>query len=525
MLVDTACSSSLVAVHLACQAIRNGECDQAIVGSVKIHLLPVVKADQDIGIMASDGRTRSFDDSSDGTGAGEGAIAILLKPLSRAIADRDSIYAVIKGSATNQDGASIGITAPNVLAQEDVLVRAWSTANIDPGTISFIEAHGTGTKLGDPIEISGLQRAFRQFTDKKGFCAVGSVKSNFGHLDHCAGLAGLLKAVLALKHKQIPPSIHFARANRQIPFINSPVYVNDRLTEWEPSDSHPRRCGVSSFGLSGTNCHVVLEEAPAPASIREADAAIHAGRPNVFTLSAPNLDSLQQMVAEYAAFFNNASASALAIENICFTANTGRGHYRYRIAILAADTVQLAGKLQQLADREGAAGNKAEAIYFGEHTIVANGSEAAEAGELTAARQRELSRKAAALLDRVAQAPSGIAADRQLQSLCELYVQGADIDWGGWYIGQPYGRVRLPVYRFARTRCWLELEPDWREHDMYYSVEWAAEPGPAADWLLNDVGSAGQAGKSKGAFCLYATAVRLTTGLPTIGPHRVSTSS
>lgn len=225
MLIDTACSSSLTAVHIACQAIRNGDCDLAVAGGVKLNLIPGVKSEnEDIGISASDGRTRTFDDSSDGTGGGEGVGAILLKPLHQAMLDGDDIYAVIKGSAINQDGSSVGITAPNSAAQEAVILKAWEDARVNPNTITYIEAHGTGTKLGDPVEMNGLERAFRKHTDKKQFCAIGSVKTNIGHLDGAAGMAGMIKAILSLHYKKLPPSLHFKRPNRSIPFIDSPLH-------------------------------------------------------------------------------------------------------------------------------------------------------------------------------------------------------------------------------------------------------------------------------------------------------------
>jgi polyketide synthase PksN len=261
LLVNTACSSALVAIHLACQSIRKGECEQALAGAVKVNLAPLkAEPNEDgIGIIAPDGRARTFDDSSVGTGIGEGAGVILLKPLNRALSDGDQIYAVIKGSAMNQDGSSVGITAPNSAAQEEVILQAWKDADVAPETIAYIEAHGTGTKLGDPIEIHGIQKAFRHYTQHSQFCAVASVKTNVGHLDHAAGIVAVIKAVLAIRNCQIPPSLHFIKPNRKINFPESPVYVNDRLTSW-PDQGFPRRCGVSSFGLSGTNCHLVLEE-------------------------------------------------------------------------------------------------------------------------------------------------------------------------------------------------------------------------------------------------------------------------
>jgi len=261
LMVDTACSSSLTAVHLACRALRANECKLALVGTVKTAILPV--ALEKVEIESSDGRTRTFDDSSDGTGGGEGVIAVLLKPLNQALKDEDSIYAVIKGSALNQDGTAAGMTVPNADAQAELIDQAWKDAGIDPRNLKFIEAHGTGTKLGDPIEIDGINKAFAKYTGDRQFCAVGSVKTNFGHLDHAAGLIGLVKAALSLQKKKIPPLAHFKKANGKIPFENSPVFPADRLIDLSDAEQ-PLLCGVSAFGLSGVNCHVVLEEAPAP---------------------------------------------------------------------------------------------------------------------------------------------------------------------------------------------------------------------------------------------------------------------
>ncbi|TRW90815.1 non-ribosomal peptide synthetase/type I polyketide synthase [Candidatus Methylobacter oryzae] len=261
LMVDTACSSSLTAVHLACRALRANECKLALVGTVKTAILPV--ALEKVEIESSDGRTRTFDDSSDGTGGGEGVIAVLLKPLNQALKDQDSIYAVIKGSALNQDGTAAGMTVPNADAQAELIDQAWKDAGIDPRNLRFIEAHGTGTKLGDPIEIDGINKAFAKYTNDRQFCAVSSVKTNFGHLDHAAGLIGLVKAALSLQKKKIPPLAHFKKANSKIPFANSPVFPADRLIDLSDAEQ-PLLCGVSAFGLSGVNCHVVLEEAPAP---------------------------------------------------------------------------------------------------------------------------------------------------------------------------------------------------------------------------------------------------------------------
>ncbi len=258
MVIDTACSSSLVAAHMAFKAVQNEECEMAIAGGVRLSILPIDSGVK-VGIESSTTKTSAFDDSSDGTIWGEGVAAVVLMPLEKAIEKNLNIYAVIKGSAVNQDGKSIGLTAPNMLAQSQVIESAWKDAKINPETISYIETHGTGTKLGDPIEIGAIKNAFSKYTNKKQFCAIGSVKNNIGHLDSASGLANLIKACLSLKNKKISPTINFNRPNKNIDFIDSPVYVNVEPKSWETAEV-PRRCGVSSFGFSGTNCHMILEE-------------------------------------------------------------------------------------------------------------------------------------------------------------------------------------------------------------------------------------------------------------------------
>ncbi|MBH8561814.1 acyltransferase domain-containing protein [Nostoc sp. CENA67] len=261
--IQTACSTSLVAVHLACQNLLNGECDMALAGGVSISALRKHGYFyKEGGIGSPDGHCRAFDAKAQGTVGGEGVGIVVLKRLEDAIADKDTIHAVIKGSAINNDGSQkVSFTAPSINTQAKVIRTAQAVAEVAPETITYIEAHGTGTSLGDPIEIAALTEAFRAGTDKTGFCAIGSLKTNTGHMDAAAGVAGLIKTVLALKHQKIPASLHFEQANPQIDFVNSPFYVNTQLTNWQ-SNGTPRRAGVSSFGIGGTNAHVILEEAP-----------------------------------------------------------------------------------------------------------------------------------------------------------------------------------------------------------------------------------------------------------------------
>ena len=261
--VQTACSTSGVAIHLACQSLLFGECDMAIAGGARVQVpLKGGYLYAEGGILSPDGNCRAFDEKAKGTVIGSGVGMVVVRRLADALRDGDYIYAVIKGSAVNNDGAEkVGFTAPSVKGQAAVIEEALAVAGVDADRIDYIEAHGTATTLGDPIEISALTKAFRRTTYRKGYCAIGSVKSNIGHLDAGACVVGVIKTALALKHRLIPPSINFERPNPQIDFVNSPFYVNTRLQEWKKEGS-PRRAGVSSFGLGGTNVHIILEEAP-----------------------------------------------------------------------------------------------------------------------------------------------------------------------------------------------------------------------------------------------------------------------
>jgi FkbH-like protein len=446
ILIDTACSSSLVAVHTACNAIRNGDCGMAVVGSVKMSLLPL-EDDNMLGIESRSYICRAFDDDSDGTCMGEGVMAVVLKPLSKAVKDRDNIYAVIRGSAVNQDGTSMGITAPNVLSQASVIQNAWRDAGIDPQTIRYIETHGTGTKLGDPVEVDGIARAFSGYTDRKQFCAIGSVKTNLGHLDSAAGLAGMIKAVLALKHKQIPPSIHFTKPNRNIDFEDSPVFVNNELTDWE-ADMLPRRCGVSAFGLSGTNCHIVLEEAP---TVDPAVPATDEGAAQIFTLSAKSAGALKQLTEAYLQRLEYGIEGTFG--DMCFTVSTGRGHYGFRLAILSDNLHELAGKLSLLNNGRFETCEK-EGIYYGEHKVGKSVTSEKGAFVVTEAEIRRMSGIAGRMAGSLR---NGMERDSVLKELCGLYIKGADIDWNGLYEGEMHHRISLPPYPFERKRCWIDI--------------------------------------------------------------------
>ena len=329
--IQTACSSSLVAIHLACQSLLAGESDMALAGGVSLSVPQRVGSFYDEGgINSSDGHCRTFDAQADGTIGGNGVAIVVLKRLADALAVGDTIHAVIKGSAVNNDGSNrIGYTAPSLKGQTAVIRDALAMAEVDAETITYVEAHGSATPLGDPVEVAALTRAFRTGTEKKGFCGLGSVKTNVGHLDAAAGVTGLIKTVLALKHRQLPPSLNYTQPNPQIDFANSPFYVNARLREWQTPEGVPRRAGVSSFGLGGTNAHVILEEAPAVETSGDS-------RPwQLLLLSAKTASALEATTANLVEHFrkneseeNQTGEPTLA--DVAYTLALGRRPFEYR---------------------------------------------------------------------------------------------------------------------------------------------------------------------------------------------------
>ncbi|HEX6717997.1 MAG TPA: SDR family NAD(P)-dependent oxidoreductase [Pyrinomonadaceae bacterium] len=328
--VQTACSTSLIAIHLACQSLLNGESDLAIAGGVSISVPQ--KAGYlyvEGGIKSPDGHCRAFDRRAQGTVSGQGVGVVILKPLAEALTDGDHIEAVIKGSAMNNDGASkIGYTAPSVDGQAKVITEALAMAGVEAQSIGYIETHGTGTPLGDPIEITALTQAFRTETDKNAFCAIGSVKTNIGHLDAAAGVASIVKTVMALKHKVLPPSLHFEEPNPEIDFEHSPFYVNDKLSEWKSTDT-PRRAGVSSFGIGGTNGHVILEEAPV---VEPSGPSRHRQLLVLSAKSAAALDSATVRLIDYLK-----QHPAIEMADVAYTLHTGRRCFDHRRILVCGD--------------------------------------------------------------------------------------------------------------------------------------------------------------------------------------------
>jgi acyl transferase domain-containing protein/acyl carrier protein len=345
--IDTACSSSLVAVHLACCSLWNGESTLALAGGVNLILSPAITINfTKAGAMAPDGRCKAFDARANGYVRSEGAGLVVLKPLSRALTDGDPIYAVIRGSAVNQDGRSNGLMAPNPLAQEAVLREAYRRAGVSPGHVQYVEAHGTGTFLGDPIEAKALGTVLAVDRSAEQPCALGSVKTNLGHLESAAGVAGLIKVALALNHLQIPPSLHFQEPNPHIPFDELSLRVQITLGQW-PAHSGPALAGVSSFGFGGTNAHVVLEQAP-QSDLRMQNREWKFGdseSAHLLPLSARSPEALNSLARAYQ---NSLAApeSTVSLHDLCYSASVRRSHHDYRLAVTGHSLEQLSEVLE-----------------------------------------------------------------------------------------------------------------------------------------------------------------------------------
>ncbi|GAB1543388.1 hypothetical protein NUACC21_60620 [Scytonema sp. NUACC21] len=346
--VDTACSSSLVAVHLACQNLRHGECNMALAGGVNLILSPELNITfSKAQMMSADGRCKTFDANADGYVRGEGCGVVLLKRLSDAVRDGDNILALIRGSAINQDGRSNGLTAPNGPSQQAVIRQALKNALVAPEEINYVETHGTGTSLGDPIEVDSLKVVLMPNRSKNEPCAIGSVKANIGHLEAAAGIASLIKVVLALQHEEIPAQLHVNQLNPHISLEGTSLFIPKKGQPWF-AGSKRRLAGLSSFGFGGTNAHVVLEEPPLPTKA-DINVDVPSGqeqseRPlHLLTLSAKSDRALQSLVQSYQGFLETHPQVSLA--DVCFTANTGRSHFSHRLAIVTESTVQLQAAL------------------------------------------------------------------------------------------------------------------------------------------------------------------------------------
>ncbi len=446
LVVDTACSSGLVATHLACKALKNKECDMAVAGG--INLIRQIDANFD-SVESDDGILCAFDKKSKGTVWGEGVGFVILKPLEKAVKDRDNIYAVIKGSAIGNDGTTNGITAPSAETQTETILNAWEDSGLNPETISYLEAHATGTVLGDPVEVKGIKTAFEKFTKRKQFCGIGSVKPNIGHGVSAAAIASLLKVVLAMKNGQIPPNINFTEPNPFIDFSESPLYVNDKLKNWDSGDN-PKRAGVSSFGFSRTNCHMVLEEAP-----KLPESTMNNG-PFVFTLSARSENALKNYISRYCKFVKE--SGEIGLGDLCFTGSTGRMHYQSRLAMLVKDTGDLAEKLNILNDAKLDEIHDAN-IFYGEHRVVSDNMRQNLPGEITKSEKREIDKYTSEMLEQLEDLKNR-SIDKELREICSMYIKGADVKWMELYKNCTYKKISLPTYPFEHKTYWIKQQTD-----------------------------------------------------------------
>ncbi|HEV2961674.1 MAG TPA: amino acid adenylation domain-containing protein, partial [Candidatus Angelobacter sp.] len=442
---QTACSTSLVAVHQAIESLIRGEAEIAIAGGVSIEGGFERTGYRKLVVLSPDGHCRPFDAKASGTVIGQGAGAVVLKPVRQAIQDHDYIYAVIKGSAINNDGSlKAGYTAPSVEGQQQVIRMAQERAGIDADTITYVEAHGTATPLGDPIEIEALTRAFRKKTPKKQFCAIGSVKSNVGHLDAAAGVAGLIKTILCLKNRKLAPSLHYETPNPEINFESSPFYVNSHLQDWNTTPGASRRAGVSSFGIGGSNAHVVLEEfvphvtvASSPANPIDplVLAPLSAKSPKQLKLYAEKLLVFVNQLsngADAQATPENANATAMDLINLSYTLQVGREAMEYRVAFVVHDFAELQQKLEAYV-----AGIEVENCFQGSTTENRSNLDLLEEDEDS----RDLVQK--------------WISKGKLAKLARLWANGLNLEWTQLYAGwKPY-RIPLPTYPFARERYWI----------------------------------------------------------------------
>lgn len=444
--VDTACASSLSAIHLAVRALENGECEYALAGGVNLCWTPrrFIALSQS-GLLSKEGKCKSFDAEADGYVRGEGGAVLLLKPLQQAVADNDHIYALIKGVGTNHGGRTNSLTITNPLAQAALIEEVYERAGISPDSVSYIETHGPGTPLGDPIEILGLKTAFNQLAEKfgrkpTGFAiGLGSVKSNMGHLEAAAGIAGVIKVIAALKNKTLPKTLHFQSLNPVINLTGSPFYIVDKTMPWETKKTRGkgvvlRRAGVSSFGFGGSNAHLVLEEYLPPGPIiaekeGEKGTAGLAG-PFLVPLSAQNADRLREYAGRLLEYLSRAGGDDSAA-NIAYTLQTGREPMAQRVLFLAEDTAELLAQLRLFLEKKG---EPSSGIFQGQARQIPDVVSLFATDE----DYRELLGK--------------WIGKKEYKKMAELWVQGVSFDWLLFYEKQLPQRISLPGYPFARER-------------------------------------------------------------------------
>ncbi|MBD0742360.1 SDR family NAD(P)-dependent oxidoreductase [Streptomyces sp. CBMA152] len=430
--VDTVCASSLNAVHLAVEALRRGECDAALAGGVNLSLHPgKYRTYGLLGLLAQEAPARSFGAGGDGYVSAEGVGAVLLKPLSRAVEDGDAVYAVIKGSAVSHSGRTPGFRVPSAPAQQAVVADCLDRAGVDPASLGYVEAHGTGTEIGDLMEVEALERAFRARTDRTGFCALGSVKSAIGHAESAAGISALTKAVLQLHHRTLTPLVPAERANPYLDLADSPFRLQTELTAWESEDGAPRRAGVSAFGATGANAHVVLEEAPAPPAPRPSE--VPGGV--LVPLSAKDEDRLRAYAHKLLRFLD--AHDDLDLSALAHTLQTGRVALEERLVLRAHSLDEVKDGLGRFLTGDAASGN----LWRGRVDARPSGVRLLDEDEV---REQLVGRW---------------AAQGNWRKIAELWLEGYAIDWSALHTVPPH-RLHLPTYPFAKDRHWVSAAAD-----------------------------------------------------------------
>ena len=419
--LDTACSSSLVAIDRAYQSIVSGETDMALAGGVKLMCTPLLHIwTSQVGMASKDGKCKTFDNKGDGIVSSEGVGVLFLKRLDAAIKDGDQIHAVIKGIGINQDGKTNGITAPNGAAQALLQQRIYSQYNIDPATIKYVETHGTGTKLGDPIEIEALKTSFGTKAGLDNSCALGSVKTNIGHAAEAAGVSGVIKTILMLKNKFLAPNLHFHQLNDEISLVKTPFYINTTLKPWERNTEHPRRAAVSAFGFSGTNAHLVLEEYPESKSDKIGDNATE----QLILLSAKTDYSLKNQVLQ---MINYLKESKESLRAIAYTLQLGRDAMQERLAIVGKSKEEIINHLSKFLDGSN-------------HEVIRGTVEKRKKPTLSIT-QEEMD---TAILK------------KDYRTLAKAWISGENIDWALVYGNEQIRKVQLPTYAFEKEKYWTE---------------------------------------------------------------------
>lgn len=439
MAVDTMCASSLTTVHLACQSLLNGECKAAIAGGVNVSIHPAKYLMLGYGGFASaSGRCKTFSEHADGYVPSEGVGAVLLKPLHDAVEDGDHIYGIIKGSAVNHGGRTYGYSVPNPAAQEAVIRRAISSADVNPQDISYMEAHGTGTSLGDPIEISALNKAFGQYWPEGQSCSIGSVKSNIGHCESAAGIAGLTKVILQMQHKQLVPSLHAEQINPKIEFNNSPFAIQKTLEDWEQDNAKPRVAGISSFGAGGSNAHLILQEAP----VYESEKASNSANLHLIVLSANTSDQLDKIATSLLRQVAAGKFGDSDLVRVAYTLQVGREAFSNRLAFFAYSLDELKSALN-IYLKSGIKADQSVKWLDGKICL-------GLADESIAQNRNDID-----LSKIVALGQQGVATDNmRLNEILEAWVEGVSIQWSDLYgTGKPR-KIALPTYPFTLRRYW-----------------------------------------------------------------------